>query len=258
MAYENYRHYILGEFERRKVRNPAYSLRALARDLEVSPSRLSEALNARRGLSLQMAEHLIRKLELQGREAEVFRLSVAAEHARSAQEKSRARAQLVQLLQEAPRLAPKTFTMVDWVTEVVLKMSERPGALEEPERIASRLDVPSFMVVGALRFLTRLGLVRGLDGYRTYLEDRGLGRRLNVDHAQVLERAQKAYVGGVAAADLFHHQALLLEPRDLEKARVLVLDCFAELKKLEKKTKAAKVVFAAAQVFTVEKEGRKS
>lgn len=48
----------------RKEKNPAYSLRAFARQLSVSPSFLCEVQSGRKGLSRQRAELLRQKLGL--------------------------------------------------------------------------------------------------------------------------------------------------------------------------------------------------
>ncbi len=261
MLFETYRHYLWGEFERRKVRNPFYSLRAFARDLGVAPSRLSEALNARRGISSEMAELLIKKLAIEDFDAEVFRVSVEAEHARSPKQRQAAKKTLTALLARSSASRPLTATLVDWIADAVLKMSERENVIDSPDKIAHKLGVPQFMVVGALRFLTRLGLMNAVKPFRTYLPERGVGRRLNVDYSQILEQAQKAHKAhkaGRSSADLFCHEALLLEAKDLPKARRLVQECFGNLKILEKKTKAAKVTFAALQIFSVEVERKES
>jgi transcriptional regulator with XRE-family HTH domain len=258
MALENYRHYLMGEFEKRKIRNPSYSLRAFARDLEASPSRLSEALNSKRGISSGLAIHLAAKLGLDSTDTEFFCWSVEAEHSRSPRQKLVARAALKKALAAAEELPPKTLTVVGWVTEAVLKMDLREEVTAHPDRVAGRLEVPSFMVVNALRFLTRLGLVRGTPQFKTSLAGRGHGRRLNVDYSQILEQAQKAFVRGGVPEDRFQHQAFLLEPKDLKKAEQILSRALAEIQKLEKKTKNSRVVFVAAQIFSVEKEGIKN
>lgn len=252
MKFENYRHYLENEFEKRRSRNPSYSLRSLARDLEIPPSRLSEAINGKRGISLDSAESLIKNLKLEKLDADIFRLSVEAEHSRSKLQKMRAREKLNKILEEPFEENLKVFTMVDWIAEVLLKMSERQSITEDSHEIATKLGVPHFMVVSSLRFLTRLGLVKGTKKYKTYLEDRGVGRRLNIDYTQILEQAQKAYVSMRSAEDAFHHQAFLLEKKDAVKANKLLMNCLFEIKKLEKKTKKAKVVFIANQIFSLE------
>ncbi|MBO9666790.1 MAG: DUF4423 domain-containing protein [Bdellovibrio sp.] len=80
----NYREFILRELERRQKRNPSYSLRAFARDLEMPSSRLSEILNRKMGLSEARAMALAEKLNLEASEKEFFIDLALSEHARSA------------------------------------------------------------------------------------------------------------------------------------------------------------------------------
>lgn len=255
MKLENYRHYLQNEFEKRKVRNPHYSLRAFARDLGASPSRISEAINGKRGISLKLASQLIQKLGIEGYDAQIFRLSVEAEHSRSQLQKNQAQEKLQQALSAPPEQAPKTITMVDWVAEALLKMNDRELVADQVEKVSDKLGLPQFMVVHSLRFLTRLGLIKGAKNFKTYLANRGQGRRLNVDYTQILEQAQKAYALNGFSQEGFQHQAFLLEKKDLARAQKILLQSLLEIQKLEKKTKSSKVVFVANQIFSVEKEG---
>jgi plasmid maintenance system antidote protein VapI len=80
----NYRDFILRELERRQKKNPSYSLRAFARDLEMPSSRLSEILNRKMGLSEARAINLAERLNLSQPEKEYFIDLALSEHARSA------------------------------------------------------------------------------------------------------------------------------------------------------------------------------
>lgn len=55
---------IKNEFEAKKSKNKNYSLRALARDLDVSVSTLSESLNGKHKLSYKTLQHILSKLEV--------------------------------------------------------------------------------------------------------------------------------------------------------------------------------------------------
>lgn len=55
------RRMIKAELERRRSRNPRYSLRAFARDLEFNSAHLSEVLNGKRAMSLEAALRLVEK-----------------------------------------------------------------------------------------------------------------------------------------------------------------------------------------------------
>lgn len=254
MKLETYRHYLQSEFENRRTRNPSYSLRAFARDLEMSPSRLSEAVNGKRGISSEIAAMLVRAIGLDGIDAEIFLLSVEAEHSRSEQRKLAARGKLKALL-SAPDTTPKTFTIVDWVAEALLKMNEREPVTDGVAKAAEKLGIPFFMAEHSLRFLTRLGFIAGAKNFKTYLQNRGKGRRLNVDYTQVLDQAHKAYASSVSE-NHFMHQVFLLEKKDQEKASRILQSAVDEIRRLETKSKKSKVVFIATQIFSVEREGK--
>ncbi len=55
------RRMIKAELERRRTRNPRYSLRAFARDLEFNSAHLSEVLNGKRAMSLEAALRLVER-----------------------------------------------------------------------------------------------------------------------------------------------------------------------------------------------------
>lgn len=252
MKLETYRHYLQSEFENRRVRNPSYSLRAYARDLGMSPSRLSEAINGKRGISSEIGQGLVEALKLDGVDAEIFILSVEADHARSEKRKAAAREKLAKTL-AASETQPKTFTIVDWIAEALVKMNEREPVAENIAKVAEKLGVAQFMAVDSLRFVTRLGFITGAKNFKTYLRNRGRGRKLNVDYTQILEQAHKAYVGSVSE-NHFGHGVFLLEKKDMEKASRIFQSALDEVRKLETRSKKSKVVFIANQIFSVEKE----
>lgn len=254
MKLESYQHYLESEFENRKIRNPSYSLRAFARDLQTSPSRLSEALNGKRGISIDLARRMIRNLKLEGVDSEIFILSVEAQHSRSSKQKSIAQKKLEDTLKTTFYNPQKTFTIVSWVAEALLKMNERDNVTDNIEKAAEKLGVPIFMATESLRFLARLGFISGTKKFKTYLKSRGKDRKLNVDYIQILEQAQKSYSSNVGHG-YFQHSAFLLDKRSTEKAYQILEQAIVEIKKLETNSKKSKVVFIANQIFSVEKEG---
>lgn len=61
---EKFHSILTSEFERRRIRNNRYSLRAYARDLEMSPSRLSEFLAAKANPRPSTALRILEKLSV--------------------------------------------------------------------------------------------------------------------------------------------------------------------------------------------------
>ncbi len=59
-----FRHYLQDELLKRTKKNPSFSLRAFAYQLQIEPSSLSQILNGRRNLTDKMVERLAQRLEL--------------------------------------------------------------------------------------------------------------------------------------------------------------------------------------------------
>ena len=216
-----YQNVLLDEFEYRKSRNAGYSLRAYARDLAMAPSSLNEVLGGIKGISLAKARRLARRLALREDLRELFILSARAQHARAAVDREAAAKSLAELAERDRPTVPKTTTVVGWVTEAVLKLSERREIDMQPESLAARLSVPIARVRFALRYLARLGFLRDTPPSRAFLAYLGEGRRLNVDYEQILERARQAQ-RAPGPDDAFVHEPLLLDPSAALKARRLL------------------------------------
>lgn len=80
---KDYRLILKEIFEERSFLNATYSLRAFARDLNVSPSTLSEILNRKKGLSLKLAMSVANKLKMPSWEKEYFCDLVSKENSKS-------------------------------------------------------------------------------------------------------------------------------------------------------------------------------
>ena len=255
-AYD-YRTRLKDELELRQGRNAFYSLRAFARDLGLSPARLSEILAGKKGLSAPAAHDVAQRLELDSDESSLFVLSAEGLHGRSRTSKTSAQAKLKQALELGAHSKQKLTTIVGWSSDAILKMSQRDGFVENTEAIAKALDIPQHFASGALRFLTRLGLLKNVPREKAYIAHRAEGKRLNIDYEQILEQARKSLLAIRRREDLFEHEALLIEDQDLKRAKAVIAKCFSDLRKLESKRKNAKTYFVATQLFCLEtKKGK--
>src|SRR4051812_8640701 len=63
---------LANELLSRQLRNERYSLRAFARSLGLSPSKLSDIMKGKQGLSLATAREIVTKLDLSVDEARAF------------------------------------------------------------------------------------------------------------------------------------------------------------------------------------------
>ena len=243
-----YQAILLEEFEYRKSRNSGYSLRAFARDLSMAPSSLNEVLGGSKGLSPARARKLIKRLGLSEDLGELFVLSARAQHARAAVDRQAAARELAELASLEHASQPRTTTIVSWVAEAVLKLSERRGADMDPEHVAQQLDAPVSSVRFALRFLTRLGFMRDAPPSRAFLAYLGERRRVQVDYEQLLTRAIGAS-REPRPLDAFLHEPLLLDSQAVKKARRLIERCFEDLKRLEGRSGASTLFYVTTQML---------
>lgn len=81
--FKNYRSVLEYEFALKNKKNPAYSLRAFARDLGLSPSKLSEILSNKQGLSVTRAISVGNKIGYRDEKLAWFCNLVEVEHSRS-------------------------------------------------------------------------------------------------------------------------------------------------------------------------------
>lgn len=164
MSKHHYRDYILKELERRQRKNPSYSLRAFARDLEVPCSRLSEIINNKVGLSESRAVNLATKLNLSPSERDFFVDLALAEHARSAVLREMAQKR-VQVRQEAfEKIGEDEFAVIsDWHYTAILQLLHLDSFETSVENIASRLGLSTDTVEKSLERLETLKMVSKSD-----------------------------------------------------------------------------------------------
>lgn len=81
--YEDFKAYLKDELERRTLRNTKYSLRAFARDLDISFSRLSEVFTKGEGISLSTARKIADNLRFSELEKDYFLKLVISKHSRN-------------------------------------------------------------------------------------------------------------------------------------------------------------------------------
>ena len=158
-----YRHYIEREFQARCRRNPSYSLRAYARDLDVHPAKLSEVIRKTCGLSAQSASQLAPKLKLTEQESEHFITLVEAEHSRSSARKKQAQEMLknFQIMNGITELELEKFKVIsDWYHNAILELMTLDHFVSSAEWMAEQLNVSLETIQHALARLEKFGLIQ--------------------------------------------------------------------------------------------------
>jgi uncharacterized protein (TIGR02147 family) len=158
----DYRRVLRRELEVRCQKSARYSLRAFARDLKISPSRLSEVLNGKQGLSRQSAVSIGRVLGWSTRETEVFGDLVESQHARGKLKREMAKVRLEKMKLEDSFHALQTDTMhivSDWYHFAILQLLSLPDAKGDVQWIASSLGISAIEASGAIERLARARLI---------------------------------------------------------------------------------------------------
>lgn len=162
----NYRTLLQRELIARIERNKQYSLRAYARDLDLSPGFLSGLLAGRKGLSPSRASSLLENLDWDDGAKRVFTLLVRLETTEVSEEENR----IIQELSEIreANLISKSSTdlefeffhiISEWHHAAVLELLFINGSVHEPQWLADRLGLDIDLIQTALDRLCRVGLL---------------------------------------------------------------------------------------------------
>jgi uncharacterized protein (TIGR02147 family) len=162
-CYQEYRTFLRDTFDRRRTNNASYSLRAYARDLDVSPPQLSCVLRGKKGLSLVSAQRVATNLGLSKKDQERFRLLVEKEDARSSDKRTTALRQIRKGAESGKFLELKldTYRLVsDWYHYSILELTAIPGVSITPDLVAAMLGLTPAVAKAAIARLSRLGLLK--------------------------------------------------------------------------------------------------
>ncbi len=253
---KSYRLLLQNELQNRTAKNSYYSLRAFARDLDVSPSRLSEALNGVKGISAPLAEKICKKLNLDKKWTDFFITSVIAEHGRNPKLKKQAKDNLEEHIaicfdENRPLETPKTETMVAWYFLPVLRLFE--NKIKNFKQIADTLEITEDQAEHAFRFLKRLGYIEEVKD-KAYLAKRGQDRVLNLNFGQISEiskdRFQRENV-----KDYFANEVIFLDEDQIKEAKRIISRCHRDLLKLhqDRKLKNVSIYSVNSQLFEINK-----
>lgn len=198
----NYIDILKAQLEIRSSKNASYSLRAFARDLELAPSRLSEILNKKKGLSEKAAKDLANKIGLNEKEKEYFILSAKALHSRSTKEKTEASKELKEKL--SPESVSRQLELVEfeqahnWYHMAILELIELDECEHTVEWFAKKLRLKKAIVKNALERLEKIRWIvcdKGI--YRATFESSTTSYDIPSDaikkyHEEILKKAEQS------------------------------------------------------------------
>lgn len=225
-------------FSRKQEQNPSYSLRALARDLDVAPSYVSGLMNGKKRASVKMIARLAPLLGFDESAEGALRMATSLEAIGDLEVSKELRTNsALQTLEAIPLFKPlskrKLSLLERWYYVAILDLMECDDFEDTPQWIAQRLGLFPHDVQDALRTLEKLELIeRGVRKSKPVWKKRDTrirlptGRSLNEIrqfHRQMIERALLELRFKTSQRDferrLISGITFAVDPRNISKAR---------------------------------------
>jgi uncharacterized protein (TIGR02147 family) len=165
--YLNYRDFLRDKLGQRAQANPQYSLRAFARDLQISPQVLSHVIRGTKNISAEVSIEIAQQLGLTTEETSYFHDLVELSQARSEELKEIIRYRLARYTENHGfrTLQEDVFAIIaDWQHYAILELTFTKGFKKDPVWIGKRLSIPPSEVRQAVERLLRLELLEEVDG----------------------------------------------------------------------------------------------
>jgi uncharacterized protein (TIGR02147 family) len=197
----NYQEFLKNELDSRKTANSSYSLRAFARDLELTPPVLSSILNGKKGISTERAKKIAQKLKLNKNQFEWFVASAGSLHARSQKVRStfKEKMSLCEKPNEFNELSLDYFKVIaDWYHFAILELTYLENFQADFEWIAEKLGISTKEVSDAVARLLKLDLLeikngRWIDTFKFLVTPNDVpSLSLKKYHSQLIQKSQKA------------------------------------------------------------------
>lgn len=256
-ADKDFRTILLEELEVRCNRNSRYSLRAFARFLGLTPSRLSEIMNRRSGLSRELAEKMAKRLDFNKQEIEIFCDLVESEHARSPAKRQFAKLKLQKYVTpEYGQLQLDAFKAIsDWYCFPILELTKLKTFKNNENWIAKALDITPTEAKAAIERLQRLNLLELKDGKLVPTENFTAtpndipSDAIKKAHQQLLEKAiASLFLQPIEKRD-YSAVVMGIEPRRLPEAKALIKDFRRNFTRLLSESESNKDVYCLSMQF---------
>lgn len=165
---DDYRQFLKDRFGVLREKNPRYSLRAFARDLEIPPGRLSEVLSQKAGLSAKSAEKIASKLGLSAKEKKFFINQVLSTDGRAKSSRISAAQQIKTLKEEYENYTQinlDQFKVIsDWYHFAIIDLLKTNTFKNDMNWISKRLGISKIETELAIERMKKLNLIQSVKG----------------------------------------------------------------------------------------------
>lgn len=264
----SYRDILKAEFEAKLAKNAQYSLRAFARDLNMTPQMLSAVFNRKKDLSFDSAVEVAGRLGLDPNRTQDFLDAIILASCNTASAKKVIHQRIEDRNQAPGGFKPLTLEMFkaisDWYHLAILELVTTKDFKSDPRWIATRLGISVFEVKEAIARLITLELLEEQSGVlrRTEFNVSALS---DIPAAALREHAKQIFNKGLVALDEQSQSerdvtsmTMAIDPTLLPEAKKMILQFRRKLCKfLESGSKTEVYVFSPALFRLTNKMGRK-
>ena len=159
----HYRGFLRAVLSERLKKNPRYSLRAMAKQLGIQSSQLSEVLNGKANISIPNARRIALKLDLTKNEAEYFCLWVELETERDPLVREGLVSRMKDLNPEGRKVSDLSVDLFrqisDWQHSAILELVNLKNFELAPDSISKKLGISKLEAQVSLDRLERLELL---------------------------------------------------------------------------------------------------
>lgn len=233
------------ELDKRIKRNPAFSLRAFAKLLDISPTTLSQVISNKRNMSMKTGSNILHRLGYSPTE----QLNLIAMTETEVSENKN-----IQITEDKFQL------ISEWYYLAILSLGEIAHAKADPRWIAKRLNISLALANEALQRLERLNIIEIKDG--TYKQihppfktsDDIPSAAIRNYHTNILNLAiEKLETIDVQKRE-YSSVTMAINSKNLKKAKDLTRKYKSEISKLLETGKADRVYHLAIQLFPLDTE----
>ena len=258
----DYRHFLKSELATRCQKNPQYSLRSFASQLQVSPGQLSRVLSGQKNISQEKALDISIALQLKGKGQEYFCQLVHLESAKTHQSKTFVQKKLNELRpsRDFHTVELDTFKVIsEWYHYAILEITELRDFKSSAQWIARRLGISRPEVELAIERLKRLQLLQEVNGAwkktnETYLAVSDIPNdALQQFHRQTLDRAKESLKTQHPSERHISSVTMAIDTSKLKEATELTRRYRIEMEKLLSGECKNEVYQFAIQVFRLTK-----
>lgn len=257
--HQDYRSYLKATLSERNGTSKGYSLRAFSEKVGISNSFLSEVLNNKKALSVEIAFKIAIRLNLTELETQYLCLLVQIEQEKDSdfREELFNRLNALNPTQKRHDLSIDLFKIIsDWHHFAILELSYLPSFSGEPEYIAKKLGISRVDADLALGRLLRLGLleVNNKGSYKkahdvVLTESKIPMQAFKRFHAQLLEKAKESLEAQTPKSRLSATDIISFDSKHLPAVDKLSRQFSAAVMKISEQSKVKDNVYALSVHF---------